>query len=80
MALPRWYIAWQSKGARATEPWLEPEVETVLDRVAKEKKGDFVLEVAARFTCDHLETLYDIDIVHRRHAEKLASPSSAPRR
>ena len=71
MALPRWYIAWQSKGARATEPWLEPEVETVLDRVAKEKKGDFVLEVPLGFTCDHLETLYDIDIVHRRHAEKL---------
>jgi ferrochelatase len=71
MGLSSWHIAWQSKGARATEPWLEPEVETVLDRVAKEKKGDFVLEVPLGFTCDHLETLYDIDIVHRRHAEKL---------
>jgi len=71
MALSRWYIAWQSKGARATEPWLEPEVETILDMIAAEKKGEFVLEVPLGFTCDHLETLYDIDIVHRRHAEDL---------
>jgi ferrochelatase len=71
MALSRWYIAWQSKGARATEPWLEPEVETILDMIAAEKKGEFVLEVPLGFTCDHLETLYDIDIVHRRHAESL---------
>jgi len=71
MALSRWYIAWQSKGARATEPWLEPEVETILDMIAAEKKGEFVLEVPLGFTCDHLETLYDIDIVHRKHAESL---------
>ena len=71
MALSRWYVAWQSKGARATEPWLEPDVETILDMIAAEKKGEFVLEVPLGFTCDHLETLYDIDIVHRRHAEGL---------
>jgi ferrochelatase len=71
MALSRWYLAWQSKGARATEPWLEPDVETVLDMIAAEKKDEFVLEVPLGFTCDHLETLYDIDIVHRRHAEGL---------
>ena len=71
MALSRWYIAWQSKGARATEPWLEPEVETILDVIAAEKKGEFVLEVPLGFTSDHLETLYDIDMVHRKHAEGL---------
>jgi ferrochelatase len=71
MALPRWYLAWQSKGARATEPWLEPEVEAILDMIAAEKKSEFVLEVPLGFTCDHLETLYDIEIAHRRHAEQL---------
>lgn len=71
MSLSRWYLAWQSKGARATEPWLEPEVEAVLDMIAAEKKSEFVLEVPLGFTCDHLETLYDIDIVHRRYAEGL---------
>jgi len=71
MALPRWYLAWQSKGSRATEPWLEPDVETVLDMIAAEKKGEFVLEVPLGFTCDHMETLYDIEIVHREHAKGL---------
>jgi ferrochelatase len=71
MALPRWYIAWQSKGARTTEPWIEPEVETIIDMIAAEKKSTFVLEVPLGFTCDHMETLYDINIVHRQHAESL---------
>ncbi len=65
-----WRIAWQSKGARATEPWLEPEVEPTLEKVAREGYSD-VLEVPIGFTCDHMETLYDIDIVHRAHAKKL---------
>lgn len=65
-----WLIAWQSKGARASEPWIEPDVETTLDKIAQEGYKA-VLEVPVGFTCDHLETLYDIDIVHRTHANKL---------
>ncbi len=65
-----WRIAWQSKGARATEPWLGPEVEPTLDAIAHEGYNS-VLEVPIGFTCDHMETLYDIEIVHRKHAEKL---------
>jgi ferrochelatase len=64
------YVAWQSKGARATEPWIEPEVEPTLERIAQEGFRS-VLEVPIGFTCDHLETLYDIDIVHRKYAGKL---------
>jgi ferrochelatase len=65
-----WRVAWQSKGSRATEPWLEPEVEPTLDHIAQDGYHD-VLEVPIGFTCDHMETLYDIDIVHRAHAKKL---------
>jgi ferrochelatase len=65
-----WRIAWQSKGARATEPWLEPEVEPTLDKL-KSEGFTAVLEVPIGFTCDHMETLYDIDIVHRKHAQGL---------
>jgi ferrochelatase len=70
LGLKNWRTAWQSKGARATEPWLGPEVEPVLDRIAQEGHRA-VLEVPVGFTCDHMETLYDIDIVHRAHAKKL---------
>ena len=70
LRLKDWRIAWQSKGARATEPWIEPEVELTLDRLKAEGFAA-VLEVPVGFTCDHMETLYDIDIVHRKHAEEL---------
>jgi ferrochelatase len=70
LCLKHWRIAWQSKGARATEPWLEPDVETTLDKIVQEGHKA-VLEVPIGFTCDHMETLYDIDIVHRAHAVKL---------
>ncbi len=65
-----WRIAWQSKGAKAVEPWLEPEVEPTLDRL-KSEGFEAILEVPIGFTCDHMETLYDIDIVHRKHARGL---------
>ncbi len=70
LGIKNWRIAWQSKGARTTEPWLEPDVESTLDRIAQEGFKE-VLEVPIGFTCDHMETLYDIDIVHRAHAKKL---------
>jgi ferrochelatase len=80
-----WRIAWQSKGARATEPWIEPEVEPTLDKLAQEGCKT-VLEVPIGFTCDHMETLYDIDIVHRKHAaglgisfERAESLNTSPR-
>ena len=70
LGIKNWRIAWQSKGARATEPWIEPEVEPTLDAIAREGFKE-VLEVPIGFTCDHMETLYDIDVVHRAHANKL---------
>lgn len=68
--IKHWRIAWQSKGARATEPWLEPEVEPTIDRL-KADGFETVIEVPVGFTCDHMETLYDIDIVHRAYAERI---------
>jgi ferrochelatase len=68
--IKNWRIAWQSKGACATEPWIGPEVEPTLDELAREGCKS-ILEVPIGFTCDHMETLYDIDIVHRAHAKKL---------
>ena len=70
LRLRHWRIAWQSKGARATEPWLEPEVETTLDQI-KQEGYETVLEVPLGFTCDNMETLYDIDVLHRSYAKKL---------
>jgi len=63
------YLAYQSKG-QAPGEWLGPEVELVMEGLAKEGKKD-VLIVPIGFVCDHVETLYDIDIVFKKKADEL---------
>jgi protoporphyrin/coproporphyrin ferrochelatase len=64
-----WRFAYQSQGASA-EPWLGPEVEETLEELAAEG-FKHVLMVPIGFVCDHVEILYDVDIEHKEHAEKL---------
>ena len=56
-----WQIAWQSAG-RTPEPWLGPDVLTVLDELGAEPDVDGVVVSAVGFVADHLEVLYDLDI------------------
>lgn len=62
-------LAYQSKG-QAPGEWLGPEVELVMEGLAKEGKKD-ILIVPIGFVCDHVETLYDIDIVFKKKADEL---------
>lgn len=61
-------LGWQSVPPSADEPWIEPSVESVIDQVAG--KTPRLVEVPIGFVTDHLETLYDIDILHRTYAER----------
>jgi ferrochelatase len=62
-------LAFQSKGGGPVE-WLGPPVEEVIEEAkALGKKG--VLVVPMGFVSDHVETLYDIDIVFKEKAESL---------
>ncbi len=62
-------LAYQSKGGGSVE-WLGPEVESVMEEAkAMGKKG--VLVVPLGFVSDHVETLYDIDIVFKEKATSL---------
>lgn len=60
-----WSIAWQSAG-RTPEPWLGPDILTVIDDIAAAEHGEphprGVLVSAVGFVADHLEVLYDLDI------------------
>jgi len=60
-----WYLAFQSQGKEGV--WLAPHVEDVLKDIAASGKKD-VLVVPLGFVSDHLETLYDLDIVLRKKA------------
>ena len=62
-----WHIAFQSKGTGPGE-WLGPDVESVLEELSKKKIRD-VLVVPIGFVSDHIEILYDVDIVYRDKAK-----------
>jgi len=61
----RWSRGWQSAG-RTPEPWRGPDIGDVIAEV----DADAVLVCPQGFTADHLEVLYDLDIVARARAEK----------
>jgi len=64
-----WKIAFQSRGM-GPEEWLGPEVESVLEELSREKVHE-VLIVPVGFMSDHIEVLYDIDILYQNKAKSL---------
>lgn len=65
-----WELAFQSQGQASREPWVGPEVEEVMDRLHARGVRRVVVDPIG-FVADHLETLYDNDVLHKGHAEKL---------
>ncbi len=63
-----WRFAYQSKGLRPGK-WLGPEVEEVIREMA-EKKERHLLVVPIGFVSDHVEILYDVDILYKETAAK----------
>ncbi|MEQ1872492.1 MAG: ferrochelatase [Ilumatobacteraceae bacterium] len=67
----QWATAWQS-ASRTPEPWLTPDILTVIDELADaENDADQprgILVCAAGFVADHLEVLYDLDVVAAQQA------------
>ncbi len=67
--LKDWRFAYQSQGM-TPEPWLGPAVELRLDELAGNSAKE-VLVVPIGFVYDHVEILYDVDILYREYAEKI---------
>jgi ferrochelatase len=64
-----WHIAFQSKGG-GPEEWVGPDIESVLLEISQGGVRETLI-VPIGFVCDHIEILYDIDIVYRKKAESL---------
>jgi len=63
-----WVFAFQSQGMSGGA-WIGPTVEqTILDLKTKGHRGVFIQPIG--FLCDHVEVLYDVDIVFKEFAEK----------
>jgi ferrochelatase len=67
VGLTSWGIAYQSQGATA-EPWLGPTLDEMFARVAAQSQH-WLLLVPIGFVCDHVEILYDIDILAQKVAQ-----------
>lgn len=63
----RWHLSYQSKSGPVQ--WLEPSTETMIEKLADEGVKN-LLVVPVSFVSDHIETLYEIDIVYKAIAEK----------
>ncbi len=63
----RWEFCYQSAG-QSGDRWLGPAIETVIQRLIDAGEKQLVVSVIG-FVCDHVEVLYDVDIVCRQLAE-----------
>ena len=67
--IPQWFFAFQSQGASGG-PWLGPTVEETLESIAASGAKAVLLQPIG-FLCDHVEILYDVDILFREFAKTL---------
>jgi ferrochelatase len=68
VGLGDWEFAYQSQGMTG-DRWLGPTVESCLDRYAAEGLREVVIHPIG-FVCDHIEVLFDIDILFRGYARE----------
>lgn len=76
-------FAFQS-AAISTEPWLGPDVSVLIERYAAQGQKNIV-SCPIGFVCEHVEVLYDIDIVYQKlskslgvHLERIEMVHTAP--
>ena len=62
-----WSLAYQSRNGRL--PWLKPYLEDELKRLGREGV-DTVVVVPISFVSDHIETLFELDLLYREVAHK----------
>ena len=80
-----WDLAFQSRSGSPSVPWLEPDIGDHLRALAKSGVGCVVV-VPIGFVADHMEVLYDLDVLAREAADavgitltRAACVGSAPR-
>jgi ferrochelatase len=59
-----WTLAFQSRSGSPRDPWLEPDINSVLRTLNRP-----AVVVPIGFLCDHVEVLYDLDIEAARTAD-----------
>ena len=73
-----WRLSFQSRSGPPSVPWLEPDVGDVLAALAAAGSPAVVL-VPLGFVCDHMEVIYDLDVLARARADDLGLPMARAR-
>lgn len=68
LAISDWRFAYQSQGM-TSDKWLGPTVESRIDELHQKGIRE-ILIAPIGFVCDHLEILYDIDVMFRNYASE----------
>ncbi len=63
----RWFLSFQSKTGPVK--WLEPSTDEVIRDISKTEIKDIII-VPVSFVSDHIETLYEIDILYKNMAQE----------
>jgi ferrochelatase len=61
-----WKLVWQSRSGPPTQPWLEPDICEYLRQIRRD-----VIIAPIGFLSDHMEVIYDLDVVARQVAQEL---------
>lgn len=64
----KWHLSYQSKSGPVK--WLEPSTEDKIHELAEEGVRN-ILVVPVSFVSDHIETLYEIDVLYKKFAENI---------
>ena len=78
-----WALAWQSRSGSPETPWLEPDVNEFLASLAADTKAVVLAPIG--FVTDHMEVIWDLDVIAAKTAAKLGisisravTPGSGP--
>ena len=58
-----WTMAWQSRSGPPSVPWLAPDVNDCLERLARDEGVESVVLAPIGFVTDHMEVMWDLDVV-----------------
>ncbi|GAA1491116.1 ferrochelatase [Brachybacterium sacelli] len=67
---PQWELVYQSRSGSPRTPWLEPDVNDVIERVAEDDSAEAVVVVPIGFVSDHVEVIWDLDTEAKETAEE----------
>jgi len=74
--MPQWWFAFQSQGASGG-PWIGPSVEETLDAIVGDGVKALILQPIG-FLCDHVEILFDVDILFTKYGNQLGITLKRP--